>query len=57
MWSRTLDDGTVYHSSMISSDERELTSVEGDSLLKPLADLLLNISTVSSVYTRVGRFY
>lgn len=41
-----MDDGTIYHSSITSSDEREPTSVEGDSLLK--ADLLWNISTLSS---------
>lgn len=34
---------------MISSDERELRSVQGESLLRSFADLLLNESTGSSV--------
>lgn len=38
-----------YHSSMISSDERELRSVQGESLLRSFADLLLKESTSSSV--------
>lgn len=51
MWSQRCDDGTIYHSSMTSSDESKVVSVEGDLLLK--ADLLLNILTISSVYCTV----